>query len=364
MTNPTKVFIAVCCNLVATAGAAERVVVVAGGGSETGAARATEAKLLEPFGVDADRDGNLYLIEMTGHRLSRITPQGDFVRLAGNGKPGSGGDSPSDNQDKAGLVQFNGPHALLVSKSGDVYVADTWNHRIRRFDPRIGKIHAFAGNDEKGFSGDKGPAARATFNDPYCLSFDADERHMLVADLENRRIRSIDMASGIVTTIAGNGEKGVPTDGAVATDAPLVDPRAVAADGQGNFYIAERGGHALRVVDAQGKIRTLAGTGQAGLGGDDGDARQAKLNGPKHLFVDRDGSVLIADTENHAIRRYDPKSGRITRVAGTGKKGSRGVGGSPNEVELDRPHGVYVAADGAILISDSGNGRVLKIEKP
>src|SRR6187399_1185447 len=110
----------------------------------------------------------------------------------------------------------------------------------------------------------------------------------------------------------------------------------------------------LRVVDAQGKIRTLSGDGKPGFAGDGGDARQARLNGPKHLWVDRDGSVLIADTENHAIRRYDPKSGRITLVAGIGKQGSRGVGGPPNEVELDRPHGVFVAEDGAIFIADSG----------
>jgi DNA-binding beta-propeller fold protein YncE len=364
--NIKAIVIAFACSLATFAAAAERVVLVAGGGDQTGAAPATQAKLVEPFGIDADRDGNLYLVEMTGHRLSRITKGGQFVPIAGNGKPGDGGDSNSTDGAKAqgAAVQFNGPHALLVSNSGDVYIADTWNHRIRRYDPRTGRIHAFAGSGEKGFEGDGGPATSAKFADPYCLAFDKDERHMFVADLENRRVRAIDMQSGLVTTFAGSGEKGVPEDGAIAKAASLIDARAVAADKVGNVFVLERGGHALRVVDAQGKIRTLAGDGKPGFAGDGGDARRAQLNGPKHLWVDRDGSVLIADTENHAIRRYDPKSGRITLFAGTGKQGSRGVGGPPREVELDRPHGVFVAADGAIYIADSGNGRVLKIERP
>jgi len=336
---------------------AERIALVAGG-NEAGASVATQVKLTEPFGVDIAADGKLYLIEMTGHRLSTISPQGAFTPLGGNGKPGNGGDGGP-----AADAQFNGPHSLAISKSGDVFIADTWNHRVRRFAPASGQIHSFAGTGEKGFGGDGGPAAQAMFGDTYCIAFDAGEKRMLIADLDNRRIRAIDMATGVVSTVAGNGQKGVPGDGAVATQAPLVDPRAVAADQQGNIYILERGGHALRVVNPEGKIRTVAGTGKPGLEGDGGDALQAKLNGPKHLCVDRDGSVLIADSENHVIRRYQPETGKIARVAGSGKKGFDGVGGPPAEVQLDRPHGVFVARDGALFISDSSNGRVLKIEK-
>jgi sugar lactone lactonase YvrE len=337
--------------------AAERVVLIAGG-DKPNAEDATQVKLNEPFAVDINRDGVLYLVEMTGHRLSRVSGNGAFTPLAGNGKPGNGGDGGP-----AAQAQLNGPHAIAISKTGDVYIADTFNNRVRRFDPGSGEIHAFAGTGKKGFSGDGGPAAEAQFGGVYCIAFDASGRRMLMADLDNRRIRAIDMSTGVVTTVAGNGQKGVPKDSAEAAQSPLVDPRAVAVDEHDNIYILERGGHALRVVDSKGAIRTVAGAGKPGLAGDGDDAIKAQLNGPKHLCIDRDGSVLIADTENHVIRRYDSKSGKITRVAGTGKQGRAGLNGPPLEIELDRPHGVYVAADGALYIADSSNGRILKIER-
>jgi DNA-binding beta-propeller fold protein YncE len=220
-----------------------------------------------------------------------------------------------------------------------------------------------AGTGEKGYSGDGGPALQAKFGGLYCLAFDAKGENLYVADLDNRRIRAIHVKSGIVTTVAGNGEKGVPKDGAEAKSQPLVDPRAVAVDSKGNVYICERGGHALRVVDPAGRIRTVAGTGKAGLAGDGGPALSAQMNGPKHLSVDADDSVLISDTETHTIRRYSPKDGKIARVAGTGKKGASGAGGAPEQCELARPHGAMVGPRGAIYISDSDNHRVLRIEK-
>ena len=141
-----------------------------------------------------------------------------------------------------------------------------------------------------------------------------------------------------------------------------VDPRAVIGDIKGNIYILERSGNALRVVDPQGRIRTLAGTGAKGFSGDGGDAKLATFNGPKHLCFDRDGNVIIADTENHAIRKYIGQDGTIVRVAGSGKKGTAGLNGSPLEVELNQPHGVYVHRDGTLYISDSSNDRILRVE--
>jgi sugar lactone lactonase YvrE len=171
----------------------------------------------------------------------------------------------------------------------------------------------------------------------------------------------VDLKTGIVSTVAGNGQRGVPPDGAVATEAPLVDPRAVAVDSANNIYLLERSGHALRVADSTGKIRTLVGNGKSGSSDGDGDARQATLNGPKHLCIDLDGNVIIADTENHLIRKYVPSQQQVVRIVGSGRKGTRGVGGPPHEVELNQPHGVYLHRDGTLYISDSSNHRVLKL---
>ena len=186
-------------------------------------------------------------------------------------------------------------------------------------------------------------------------------RALYLADLDNRRVRRIELKTGIVSTVAGNGEKGVPADGAEARSAPLVDPRAIALDGRGNLYILERSGNALRVVDRSGRIRTVAGTGERGDSGDGGDARKAKLNGPKHLCVDREGNVLIADTENHRIRLYRPGDGTIKGVAGTGRKGTAGLGGAPRDAELNQPHGVTIGPGGILYICDSSNNRILKV---
>jgi sugar lactone lactonase YvrE len=172
----------------------------------------------------------------------------------------------------------------------------------------------------------------------------------------------VNMKTGIVTTVAGTGKKGIPTDGVVAVDSPLVDPRAVAVDSKGSVYILERSGNALRVVDPSGRIRTVAGTGKAGLSGDGGNALTAELKGPKHIWVDRDDTVLIADSDNHVVRRYTPRDGRIVRVAGTGTAGKAGVGGPPEQIELNQPHGVYVDRSGTLFISDSMNRRVLRVK--
>jgi len=145
-------------------------------------------------------------------------------------------------------------------------------------------------------------------------------------------------------------------------DEPLVDPRAVAADDQGNVYVLERSGNALRVVYASGKIKTVAGTGKAGYGGDGGPALAAMMNGPKHLCVEKSGDVLIADTENHVIRRFKVKEGTMELVAGTGKMGSDGVGRAAIRCQLNRPHGVFERADGTIFIADSENNRVLQLK--
>jgi DNA-binding beta-propeller fold protein YncE len=336
---------------------ADKLVLVAGGGEETDGTKAVEAKLIQPFGVDFAKDGTIYIVEMAkGERLRAITTDGKLITVAGTqGVMGNDGDGGPGQK-----ATFNGMHSLAVARDGLVYLADTWNNRVRKFDPKTGTISKFAGTGEKGFSGDNGPAEKARFGGCFCVALDPDNKYLAITDLDNYRIRKVDLASGIVTTIAGNGSTGVPKDGEQALTQPLVDSRAAVIDRDGSVYILERGGHALRVVDPTGRIRTVAGTGKKGMG--TGKALEAAMNGPKHLCIDSDGSVLIADTENHRIVRYSPKDATLSAVAGTGKNGTSGVGGDPLKAELNQPHGVAVhPRTGDIYISDASNGRVLKI---
>lgn len=336
---------------------ADRLIVVAGGGTGGDGSKAVEAELHSPFGVEYDRAGNLFIVELEGGHVHKVDPKGIFTTIAGNGKRDYAGDGGP-----AASAVFNAIHNLAITPNGDIYIADTLNHRVRKIDAKTGIITTVAGTGEKGFSGDGGPALKATFNGVYCIAFHPRHTALYVADLENKRVRSIDMTTGKIDTVAGNGTKGVPADGSVAREAPLFDPRAVAADTDGNVYVLERSGHALRVVDRAGRIRTVVGTGSAGGTGDGGEALQATIRGPKHLCLDRDGTVILADTDNHLIRRYIPKTGKIERIAGTGKKGSA-IGGRADQTELNFPHGVYVHPDGTLYIADTYNNRVLKLVK-
>ena len=308
--------------------------------------------LREPFAVDFDAEGRMFIAEQAGHRVS-VFSGGALSVLAGAGAVGL------PEADAVGTAaHFNGPHHLLVGPDRQLYVADTFNNAVRRIDPVTGRVTRYAGTGEKGFSGDGGQAAAAQLSGAFAI--DIRDSTLYIADLGNRRIRAVDMATGMIRTVAGNGEKGVPSDGARATEAPLVDPRAVAVDARGQIYICERSGHALRVVDATGRIRTVAGTGAPGFSGDGGPALAAAMNGPKHISVDTDGSVLVTDTENHVIRRYIPSSGTMVRVAGTGEEGAAGLGGPATSLQLNRPHGAY-RHRGALYISDSDNHRVVVI---
>ena len=336
---------------------AAKIELVAGGGTKDEDAPATECRLREPFGVEFLPDKSMTIIEMVaGNRLLRVDKTGLLKVIAGTGVKGPEGDGGP-----ALKAQFNGVHNTAIAPNGDIYLSDAWNYRVRKIDGRTGIITSIAGTGMKGFSGDGGPAEKAAFSTVIQLALDPEAKHLFVADIDNKRIRRVTLATGIVETVAGNGKGGVPENGAEAKSSPLSDPRAVVPAADGSFYILERGGNALRHVDPAGKIRTVAGTGKKGPGLDEGDALTVTMNGPKHICLDRDGTVLVADAENHVIRRFDPKTGKITRIAGTGTKGKAGVGGDPLSCELARPHGVTIGPDGLLYITDSYNDRILRI---
>lgn len=323
----------------------DRLVLVAGGGSETGNAPATRAKLVHPFGVDFDGEGNAWIVELTGQRLLKVDPAGALTVAAGTGRQGNEGDGGP-----AARATFNDMHALAIAPSGVIYLADTHNDRIRAFDPKAGTISAFAGTGAKGYAGDGGPAKDAQFRGIFCIALNPEGDRLCVTDLGNRRIRVIDLATGRIDLAAGNGEKGLPEDGKPAREQPLVDPRAAAIDHQGRIYILERAGNALRVVDKDGTIRTA-------LNG---------LAGPKHLCIDRDDNVIIADTDHHRIVKYIPGAGPgsdLVVLAGTGRKGASRDGGPALRVALNEPHGVTIRPDGTLYIVDSLNDRVFRLER-
>ncbi len=330
---------------------ADKIQLVAGGGLSALPATASGAALHEPFGTEFDESGNLWIVEMiSSNRLLSLNTDGILRHVAGRNGPGFSGD-----EGPALEAQFNGPHNLAVLPSGRILVADTWNGRIREVDSTTGTVRSLPGFEVS--------RERAKGSGPYCITLDDAKTHLFIADL--KQVWVLDLQTSALKLVAGNGKKGVPTDGNQATNQPLSDPRAVAPDHLGNVYILERGGNALRVVDVEGNIRTVVNaSGRVGNQGDGGPALDATMNGPKHLCVDRDNTVLIADAENHLVRRYVPSTGRIERVAGTGTKGFRGLGSSPEECDLARPHGVSIhPKTGELYITDSYNDRLLKIVK-
>jgi sugar lactone lactonase YvrE len=313
--------------------------------SEGGPAAAT-SPLHRPFGVDFDRDGNMMIAELEGGRVHRLTAAGSLATIAGDGSQGYTGDTGP-----AARATFDGMHNVAVTVAGDIYIADSWNHCVRKIEKASGTITTIAGTGQAGFAGDGGLATAAMFNFVMCITLNAAEDTLYVADLKNLRIRAVNLLSGTVETIAGNGKRGVPQDGAPALHAPLVDPRAVTVDSRGQVYILERGGHALRVVLPDGTIQTVAGTGEKGYR--DGPPLQARFGAPKHICVDAEDNVYIADDVNRAIRKYDPVAHTVSTVLGRGR-------GNP-AVELSHPHGVCFE-QGKLVVVDTGNNRILRLE--
>ena len=313
--------------------------------SEGGSWDPQESALKNPFGVDFDSKGNMYVVELVGGRVHRIDTEGQLTRIAGDGSKSYTGDGGPAIE-----ATFNGMHNCAVTSDDQLLIADSWNHCVRQIDLASGKIDTLIGTGAEGFSGDGGPARDATFNFIMCISLDHAKKVLHIVDLKNRRVRNVDLQSGKVTTVAGNGQKGVPKNGAEATQSPLVDPRAAASDSNGNLYVLERGGNAIRVVRPNGKIFTVAGPGHQGH--DDGPAKKATFGSPKHICTDGEGNLYVADDLNGAIRKYDPKTKQVETVLGKGYGDRR--------IRLLHPHGVCIH-DGTLYVVDSGNHRILSM---
>jgi len=313
---------------------------------------ASEAQVGNPYGLTIGPDGALYVCEIDTHRIRRIDMQSGAVStVAGTGERGYSGDGGPATEAK-----LNEPYEIRFDEAGNMFFVEMKNAIVRRVDAKTGIISTVAGTGEIGFSGDGGPATKATFKQPHSIAFDT-AGDLYICDIGNHRIRRVAMRSGEVSTFAGTGEKLPTPDGAPRKGTPLNGPRAMAFAKNGDMLLALREGNQVWRLDWKKKIwRHVAGTGEKGYE-NAANAKKAKLSGPKGIEVGPDHGVYIADTESHTIRRIDLQSGAITTVAGTGERHD-GPDGEPLECGLARPHGVYVDGAGTVYIGDSENHRV------
>jgi DNA-binding beta-propeller fold protein YncE len=317
---------------------------------------ATQALLNNPFDLAFDPAGNLCFSDTFNHCIRRIDARtGIIATIAGTGERGFSGDGGP-----ATRAQMNEPYGVVIDRSGNIYVADRLNRRVRRIDGASGVITTLAGDGSGQYSGDGGRSAQAGLAEPNGLALDRDHRRLFIADVADHRVRAIDLVTGVITTFAGTGNGRHAGDGGPAASADIFGARAVALAPDDALYVMERQGSSLRRVH-NGIIETVAGTGARGYAGDGHDARHAVFNAPKEMAVDADGNVFIVDTENRAIRLIDAPSWIVTTIAGTGEAGPGGDGGPAHMASLARPHGAVVGPDGAVYIGDSENHRVRKL---
>jgi uncharacterized protein (TIGR03437 family) len=307
--------------------------------------RATNARLADPQGVAVDSAGNLYIADTNNHCIRKVA-NGVITTVAGNGLAGFSGDNGP-----AADAQLNSPYGTAVDSAGNLYIADTENQRIRKVSN--GVIATIAGNGTVGFSGDTGPATSARLATPLGIAVDF-AGNLYIADRDNNRIRKA--ASGVITTVAGNGTQGFGGDNGLATNAQLSNPISVAVDSSGNLYIVDTGNNRVRKV-WKGVITTVAGGGTPV--GDNGPATSAQLGVPRGVALDSARNVDIADEESNLIWRVS--NGAITAVAGNGTSGFSGDNGPATSAQLYFPTGVAVDSADNLYIADTGNNRVRKV---
>lgn len=313
------------------------------------------ATLHGPTSVVADAAGNIYIAEEANHTVRKIATSGVITTFAGTGTGGYSGDGGA-----ATAAQLNSPTCVTIDRSGNVYIADFFNNRIRKVST-FGIITTFAGTGTSGFSGDGGAATAAQLSRPQGLCVDTAD-NIYLSDSYTSVVRKVS-PSGIITSIAGTGANGYNGDGISATAAKLYNPFGLWADKLGNLYIADQNNHRIRKVDALGTITTVAGNGSAGSTGDGSAATLAKLNTPFGVFADSVGNIFVADQWNAVIRKVS-SSGTITRFAGTGSAGYSGDGGPATAASLNYPSNLFMKSSGDFLIADHNNNRIRKVHTP
>ena len=335
------------------------------------------ARLAYPLGVAADGAGNVYIADSDNHRIRKVDSAGVISTIAGSGETGIYRGGFSGDGGPATSARLSSPSGVALDGAGNLFIADTYNRRIRKVDS-AGVISTVAGTGEFTFGGgdrgDGGPAVDAQLATPSGMALDG-AGNLFIADTYDHRIRKVDSA-GVISTIAGSGETGVfgdggfSGDGGPAVEAELYNPVSVALDGAGNLFIADRYNHRIRKVDSAGVISTVAGSGEAGVlgggfSGDGGPATAARLSSPSGVALDGAGNLFIADKGNHRIRKVDA-AGTISTIAGSGETGIyrggfSGDGGPATSARLSSPSGVALDGAGDLFIADTGNDLVRKL---
>jgi sugar lactone lactonase YvrE len=318
----------------------------------TGAPGHSDSQVNNPYGLVIGPDGALYFCDLDNQRIRRLDLKTRTTTdIAGNGQRGYAGDGGPAKQGS-----LNMPHELAFDSRGHMYIAERDNHVVRKVEGRTGVLSTLAGTGIAGFSGDGGPASKAQLRQPHSIAIGPDGR-LMICDIANQRIRAVDLSTGAIGTVGGTGERLPTPDGAPLKGTPLNGPRTMAIDRDGTIYLALREANAVyRIASKTATLHHVAGNGEQGYSGDGGPARLARLAGPKGLAL-AGRSLYLADTENHAVRRVDLGTGIITTVLGTGQRGD-GPETDPLQCKLSRPHGLFASADNTLFVSDSEAHRI------
>ena len=317
---------------------------------------ATAAEINRAYGVAVGGSGNLLIGDVSNHRVRMVmAATGIISTVAGNGVAGNSGDGGP-----ATAAQLDGTVGVALDGAGNLYIADHLSHVVRRVDAATGLISTVAGTGVAGESGDGGLATAAQLRAPLSVIIDQ-FANLIISDSDNSRIRKVNAATGIITTIAGGNGAGYSGDGGPATAAKMEYIFSLALDGPGNLYLADYRNHCIRKIDAvTGIISTVAGGNGAGFSGDGGPATSAQLNFPLGVAVDTDGNLYISDTNNCRIRKVTASAGLISTIAGVNGCGFAGDGGLAIDAWLNSPYNL--AIDGrALYVADGNNNRIRKI---